>query len=188
MFGLGFTEILIILIIALVVIGPEKLPDLAKALGRGIGEFRKATDELKESFQADDELRTIKDTLTQAKHEVAGIVRDHTKDLKLEEVTKALAQGALLGQSTTSTASSADSTSVISDQSPASPDHSGPPKDGNTSTGITPATGNVATTGMTLPTDPQVKSQVDLASTTTGNRSWPVPETDDGTLPFVPDL
>ncbi|MBW2085451.1 MAG: twin-arginine translocase TatA/TatE family subunit, partial [Deltaproteobacteria bacterium] len=47
MFGIGTPELLIILVIALVVIGPKHLPDMAKALGRGIGEFRRATDELK---------------------------------------------------------------------------------------------------------------------------------------------
>jgi len=49
MFNLGFTEILIIGAIALVVIGPSKLPDFARALGRGLAEFKKASNELKET-------------------------------------------------------------------------------------------------------------------------------------------
>ncbi|NOS36261.1 MAG: twin-arginine translocase TatA/TatE family subunit, partial [Deltaproteobacteria bacterium] len=44
MFGIGFTEIVVILVIALIVLGPEKLPELAKALGRAMREFRTATD------------------------------------------------------------------------------------------------------------------------------------------------
>lgn len=43
MFGLGFGELLIILLIALIFIGPKKLPELAKGLGQGIREFQKAT-------------------------------------------------------------------------------------------------------------------------------------------------
>jgi len=51
MFGIGFPELLLIAVIALVVIGPKRLPDLTKALGRGFAEFRRATDELKQSFE-----------------------------------------------------------------------------------------------------------------------------------------
>jgi TatA/E family protein of Tat protein translocase len=47
MLGIGMQEIIIILIVALIIIGPKKLPDLARALGRAIGEFRKAADDLK---------------------------------------------------------------------------------------------------------------------------------------------
>lgn len=58
MFGIGMPELLLIMAIALIVIGPKKLPDLAKSLGRAFGEFRRATSELKESFdinaQSDD--------------------------------------------------------------------------------------------------------------------------------------
>ena len=48
---LGFSEILVIFVIALLVFGPKKLPDLGKSLGKGIREFRKATDELKSSWE-----------------------------------------------------------------------------------------------------------------------------------------
>jgi len=50
MFGIGFPELLLLMAIALIVLGPKRLPDLAKALGRGIAEFKKATDELKQTF------------------------------------------------------------------------------------------------------------------------------------------
>ena len=51
MFGIGFPELLLIAVLALVVIGPKRLPDLAKALGRGFAEFRRATEELKQTFE-----------------------------------------------------------------------------------------------------------------------------------------
>lgn len=51
MFGIGFPELLLIAVIALVVIGPKRLPDLARALGRGFAEFRRATEELKQTFE-----------------------------------------------------------------------------------------------------------------------------------------
>lgn len=51
MFGIGMPELLLILGLALIVLGPKKLPELAKALGKGLAEFRRATDELKEEFR-----------------------------------------------------------------------------------------------------------------------------------------
>lgn len=53
MFGMGMPEILLIMAVALIVIGPKKLPELAKTLGKTFGEFRKATSDLKESFNVD---------------------------------------------------------------------------------------------------------------------------------------
>ena len=62
MFNIGLPELLIIVAIALIVFGPDKLPELAKAFGRAMREFRKATEEVKESFEAEtrdlDELKT----------------------------------------------------------------------------------------------------------------------------------
>jgi sec-independent protein translocase protein TatA len=58
MFGIGIQELIIIAIIALIVVGPKKLPDLAKTLGKGFSEFRKAADgigdDLKQTMQGDE--------------------------------------------------------------------------------------------------------------------------------------
>ena len=43
MFGIGLPELLVIFVVALVVLGPKRLPEVAKALGKGLAEFRKAT-------------------------------------------------------------------------------------------------------------------------------------------------
>ena len=51
MFGIGMPELLLILALALIVLGPKKLPELAKTLGKGLAEFRRATDDLKDEFR-----------------------------------------------------------------------------------------------------------------------------------------
>lgn len=51
MFGLGFWEIAIILAVALIVLGPSKLPELARGLGKGLREFRKATEDFKSTIE-----------------------------------------------------------------------------------------------------------------------------------------
>jgi len=61
MFGLGMPEILLILAIALIVIGPQKLPDLAKTLGRAMGEFKKSAQEFKRSIDVETTVKDIKD-------------------------------------------------------------------------------------------------------------------------------
>ncbi len=64
MFNIGFPELLIIIAIALIVFGPNKLPELAKAFGKAMREFKKATEEIKESFEAETrELEQFKQTL-----------------------------------------------------------------------------------------------------------------------------
>ena len=60
MFGIGMPELLLLLAIALIVVGPKKLPELAKALGRGIAEFKKATNELKDSLETNTEFSELK--------------------------------------------------------------------------------------------------------------------------------
>lgn len=81
MFGIGTPELIVILVIALVVIGPKHLPEMARALGKGLGEFKKATSELKETINADDDLREISKSLSEAKDEVYGTIKKGMTDL-----------------------------------------------------------------------------------------------------------
>jgi TatA/E family protein of Tat protein translocase len=53
MFGIGPLELTVILVVALLVMGPKKLPELARTLGKGLAEFRRASNDLKRSIDMD---------------------------------------------------------------------------------------------------------------------------------------
>jgi TatA/E family protein of Tat protein translocase len=74
MFGIGMPEMLVILALALIIIGPKKLPDLAKSLGRAMREFKKATSEFKETIQLESELSDVKETFNDISDEVKDAV------------------------------------------------------------------------------------------------------------------
>lgn len=74
MFGIGMPEMILILAIALIVIGPKKLPDLAKSLGRAMREFKKATNEFKETMQIDSEMADVKKAFNDINDDVTSAV------------------------------------------------------------------------------------------------------------------
>jgi Tat protein translocase TatB subunit len=82
MFGIGMQELIIIAIIALIVVGPKKLPDLAKTLGKGFSEFKKATegitDDIKETLKEDTKSHDdgLKDSLLMKKPDTEEIKPD----------------------------------------------------------------------------------------------------------------
>ena len=85
MFNIGLPELLIIVAIALIVFGPNKLPELAKAFGKAMREFKKATEEVKESFAAETkDLEELKSTLTEGRdnlianltEEISGVTEE----------------------------------------------------------------------------------------------------------------
>ena len=53
MFGIGPVEFAVVLVVALLVMGPKKLPELARTVGKGLAEFRRASTDLKRSFEMD---------------------------------------------------------------------------------------------------------------------------------------
>ena len=68
MFNLGFPEILIIFIIALLVFGPRKLPELGKSLGKGLAEFKRASNELKRTWE--EEVKTEEEDLRKIQKDI----------------------------------------------------------------------------------------------------------------------
>ncbi len=67
--SLGMQEIIIIFVLALIIFGPRKLPELGKSLGKGLAEFKKASNELKQTWE--DEVRLDKE-----KEALSEIVKD----------------------------------------------------------------------------------------------------------------
>ena len=82
MFGIGMPELIIIFVIALIILGPKKLPDLARALGKGMAEFRKATSEIKANLDIEGELRGMKEELADS---VSGFIAQDSEQADEEE-------------------------------------------------------------------------------------------------------
>ena len=68
MWNLGISEVVIIFIIALVIFGPRKLPDLGKSLGKSLAEFKRASNELKRTWE--DEVRAESEELKKIQREI----------------------------------------------------------------------------------------------------------------------
>lgn len=61
MFGsLGFPELMLIMFVALIVFGPRRLPEIGRTLGKALGEFKKATDELKNTIEREVRVEELK--------------------------------------------------------------------------------------------------------------------------------
>jgi sec-independent protein translocase protein TatB len=71
-FGIGMQELIIILVVALIFIGPKKLPDLAKALGKGVAQFKSAMDDVKGTFDEGikKEMNQVKESILEDKNDV----------------------------------------------------------------------------------------------------------------------
>ena len=87
--SLGFSEMLVIFIVALLDFGPKKLPELGKSLGKGIREFKKATDELKSSWE--DQVKDISAPLHEMKRDInnmgQNLQSDFYKSIEAETAT-----------------------------------------------------------------------------------------------------
>lgn len=78
MFDVGFSELVVIGLVALLVLGPKRLPEVARTAGRWMGQFRRFADGVRQDFQSEinaaefNELRKIKDDLNQAREVFEG--------------------------------------------------------------------------------------------------------------------
>ncbi len=63
MFGIGMPEFILILVVALVVLGPKKLPELARSIGKALAEFKRSAEALKENLNMGEELKDVQNNL-----------------------------------------------------------------------------------------------------------------------------
>lgn len=70
MFGIGFEHLIVIMVVILLVVGPDKLPGVARALGRGYAEFKRTMDDLKNTMDQDDTVRGLREEFRSAQREV----------------------------------------------------------------------------------------------------------------------
>ena len=93
MFGIGMPEMIMILAVALIVIGPKKLPDLAKTLGKALGEFKRATNDFKDSISMESTLNEVKEEFKDFGKKVRDPLdkdsTDHKKSTDSETLQKA---------------------------------------------------------------------------------------------------
>jgi len=74
LFGsIGMTELIVIMVVALIVIGPKRLPELARTLGKALGDFKRATSDFQNSFSMEDDYDLdVLDEETKEKDKTAG--------------------------------------------------------------------------------------------------------------------
>jgi sec-independent protein translocase protein TatA len=82
----GASEIVFLFILALVIFGPKKLPEIGKTLGKGMREFRKATDDLKSNWEehirdTESPVQDLKQTLNEVKNEVTASTSEITNEV-----------------------------------------------------------------------------------------------------------
>jgi sec-independent protein translocase protein TatA len=83
--SIGTQEIIIIFIIALIVFGPRKLPELGKSIGKGLAEFKKASNELRKTWEdevnLDKEKSSLNNAISESTGNLSGIVNEVKNDL-----------------------------------------------------------------------------------------------------------
>ncbi|MEJ5299515.1 MAG: Sec-independent protein translocase protein TatB [Thermodesulforhabdaceae bacterium] len=79
MFDIGFQEIIVILLVALIVVGPKNLPQVGRALGRAFAEFRRAMAEVKDAVESNEVVKEFKEEYEKARSGIRKIPEEYTE-------------------------------------------------------------------------------------------------------------
>ncbi|MGB5197559.1 MAG: twin-arginine translocase TatA/TatE family subunit [Candidatus Deferrimicrobium sp.] len=121
MFGIGIQEMLVILVVVLIFFGPKRLPDLAKSFGKGIAEFKKASEEVRKGIEDTVKEEPVSETPKPPEHLSAydnppGGAPAPKEPAKTE--LGSTQEVASLGESTTKSASPTDISTSANDTAP----------------------------------------------------------------------
>lgn len=118
MFGIGMTEMILIAALALIILGPKKLPDLARSLGKGFAEFKRATNELKSTIdleiKAEDE-RHNKEVMARGEQKIPANADEALSRLEEEEGSP-LAEDSTVGKTEPVTKNDAETMAETADK------------------------------------------------------------------------
>lgn len=95
MFGIGLPEMLLIMALALIVVGPDKLPDLARSVAKSLMDLKKTAESLKSSFSEEDNpLKEIRPELEEAAKSLTDSLRDPSPHGKTPDILNQVIQPA----------------------------------------------------------------------------------------------
>lgn len=77
MFDIGFQELVVILLVALIVVGPKNLPQVGRALGRAFAEFRRAMSEVKDVVESNEVVKEFKEEYERAREGIRKIPEEY---------------------------------------------------------------------------------------------------------------
>jgi len=78
MFGIGGTELIVLIIIVAVLLGPDQIPSVVKSLSKFVREITKAREDFKETVEADETLKSLKTSVSEVKEQIQSRVHDVT--------------------------------------------------------------------------------------------------------------
>lgn len=118
MFGIGMTEMILIAALALIILGPKKLPDLARSLGKGFAEFKRATNELKSTIdleiKAEDE-RHNKEVMARGEQKIPANADEALSPLEVDK-EGSVAEDPSVGKTEPATEIDAEETAETADK------------------------------------------------------------------------
>jgi sec-independent protein translocase protein TatA len=86
--SIGWQELILIFIVALIVFGPKKLPEIGKTIGKGMAEFKKASNELKQTWEEEVRLDKEKEAMSQMINETSAQASEIIKDASISTEKK----------------------------------------------------------------------------------------------------